>query len=70
MLINVLLTSSSSKEAKKAIGFSYGFYGFGGVMGSVIVSIFGTKALIFASIMTIAIGIFYMVLLVPKNIEK
>lgn len=39
-------------------------------MGSVIVSILGTKALIFASIMTTLIGIFYIVLLEPKNIEK
>lgn len=70
VLINVLLTSASSRDAKQAISFSYGFYGFGGVMGSIIVSILGLNALTFGAILTTIIGILYIDLLESKNITK
>lgn len=51
--------TASSQEAKKAISFSYGFYGVGGVMGSIIVSIMGVNTLMFGAIWTIAVGLLY-----------
>ena len=67
VLINVLLTASSSEDAKKAISFSYGFYGFGGIMGSVIVSIVGINALNLSAILTASIGVLYIFFSESKN---
>ncbi len=59
MLINVLLMTTSSGDAKKALSFSYGFYGIGGVVGSTIVGIMGVNALKFSGIWTTAVGMLY-----------
>ncbi len=59
--------SADSKDAKQAISFSYGFYGFGGVMGSIVVSILGVNALIFGAILTTIVGMLYLDLIEYKN---
>jgi len=70
VLINVLLMSASAEDAKKAISFSYGFYGAGGVMGSVIVSMLGINSLIFSAISLSVIGTLYFDLVTFKKNEK
>jgi hypothetical protein len=68
VLINVLLmTASTTDNAKKAISFSYGFYGVGGVMGSLIVAMLGTKALIFSAFWTVGVGMMYFDLIADKQ---
>lgn len=53
------MSASTTDNAKKAISFSYGFYGIGGVMGSMIVGILGINALIFSAFLTIFLGMMY-----------
>jgi hypothetical protein len=67
VLINVLLMSTSSKDPKQAISVSYGFYGFGGVMGSIIVSILGINALMFGAILVTIVGMLYLDLIEFKK---
>ncbi len=69
VLINVLLMTATANEAKKAISFSYGFYGAGGVMGSIVVSILGINALIFAAVCTTTVGLLYFDLITFKKVE-
>jgi hypothetical protein len=67
ILINVLLMTASNEDAKKAISFSYGFYGIGGVLGSIMVSILGINSLIFCAVWTTFIGILYFDLLTLRK---
>jgi len=67
ILINVLLMTASNEDAKKAISFSYGFYGIGGVLGSIMVSILGVNSLMFSAIWTTLIGMLYFDLLTYKK---
>ena len=70
VLINVLLMTSSNGEAKKAISFSYGFYGVGGVAGSMIVGIMEINALTFTSIWITAVGFLYFDLIEFRKKDK
>ena len=64
--------TTSSGEAKQALSFSYGFYGIGGVLGSMIVGIMGVDALKFSGVWTTAVGILYFGLIEfrKKDIEE
>ncbi len=64
------MVSEVTGDAKQAIGFSYGFYGMGAVMGSIVVSILGSNALTFCGIWIFTIGMMYFDLVSFKKINK
>lgn len=59
IFINQLLTSSPNNDVKKNVSVSYGFYGFGGVIGSFIVGIFGLNTLTLIGTLITIIGLLY-----------
>ncbi len=62
--------SEVTGDAKQVIGFSYGFYGMGSVMGSIVVSILGSNALTFCGIWIFTIGMMYFDLVSFRSLNK